>query len=366
MKKVLFLTHNCYFVNKFLTPQIELYKSLGYQVDLAASLDLEEPPKEINHFYDIGIKQSPSKLISNFKAYKKLGKLIDNYDVINCHTPMGGVLGRLIKLRKKNLEVVYTAHGFHFFKGSSKLSWLAFYPVEKFLSRFTDKQIVINQEDYQLLFNKNFKSKLKVLINGVGLEPIQVNHDSVSLIKKSLNISDNDIVLISVGQLNNNKNQKFLIEVMSKLQDSMLNLKLLVVGEGPSRDELELLIKQNDLTDRVTLIGYTDQVSDYLLLSDIVVSASYREGLPKNIMEGLYLSKPCLVSDCRGNRDLIKTNYNGYVFEQDNQEDFKIGLSYIINNYESLSKNCYESVTPYLLENVIEDYRKVFLESVSK
>lgn len=125
MKKVLLITHNCNFVSNFLIPQINVYKDLGFSVYLASSKDLGEPPKDVDSFFDISIKQSPVKIIENYRAFKKLKKIIveENISIVNCHTPMGGVLGRLLKIPYPELEVIYTAHGFHFYKGSSIINW---------------------------------------------------------------------------------------------------------------------------------------------------------------------------------------------------------------------------------------------------
>lgn len=356
MKKVLFLTHRSNFVSHFLNPQIELYKKHGYQVDLATSPDKRSEEIPVDHFYDIGIKQSPFKFISNFKAYRNLVKLIkeNHYDVINSHTPVGGVLARLLKMKFKNLEVIYTAHGFHFFKGGPKLNWLLFYPVEKFLSRFTDKLIVINQEDYQALFDHKFKSKKKYLVHGVGIEDLYHNKALTGLPE------DGTIRLLSIGQLNKNKNHEFMINSVEQLVKEYPRLKLSILGEGDLKEYLEKLILEKGLSQHVELAGYQTDVYPFILDSHLFVSASYREGLPKSVMEALQVGLPCLVSNTRGNTDLVKTELNGYVMKDFTVEEFITGFKYCVDNYDKLQKNTISSVSKFLLENVLKDYENIY------
>lgn len=366
MKKVLLITHNCNFVSNFLIPQINVYKDLGFSVYLASSKDLGELPKDVDSFFDISIKQSPVKIIENYRAFKKLKKIIveENISIVNCHTPMGGVLGRLLKIPYPELEVIYTAHGFHFYKGSSIINWLIYYPIEKFLSRYTDKQIVINQEDFKTLKFRNFKSKKKYLVNGVGVESIIPNQSIRKSIISNYYLDQSELVIISVGQLNKNKNHKLIIESMQFLTEKYPSAKLLILGDGPLRNELNNLIEEMNLENNVTLVGYTENVIEFLSVSDILISASLREGLPKNVMEALNQGIPCVVSDCRGNRDLIKENFNGCIFKEYKPKLVFDTILEVISNYDLLSYNAKISVDPFLVESVIKDYRKIFQEEI--
>ena len=92
---------------------------------------------------------------------------INSYDIIHCHTPVGGVLTRLAarSYREKGTKVIYTAHGFHFYKGAPLLNWIIYYPIEKYLAKYTDTLITINQEDYQLAKNKFNKKATKIFLS---------------------------------------------------------------------------------------------------------------------------------------------------------------------------------------------------------
>ena len=199
----------------------------GHTVDIACNevesnrLDFY---RQLNcNIYKISTSRSPFSF-GNFKAVKQLKKIVNenNYDVVHCHTPIASFCARLAckKARKKGTKVIYTAHGFHFYKGSSKLSWLIFYPIEKYLSKFTDVLVTINNEDYNLALKK-FKSKQIVYLKGVGIDIDKINQVNVNREEKKgqLNIDLNSKVIISVGELNSNKNHQVVIKALSKIED---------------------------------------------------------------------------------------------------------------------------------------------------
>lgn len=140
MKKVLLVANVAKeHVNKFHIPTIKYLQSKGWQVDIACSVDAEI--KAGDNVYNMSWKRSPFTP-KTFKGIKELKNLIaqNHYDIIYCHTPVGGLVARIAarSFRKQGLKVVYCAHGLHFFKGAPLLNWLLFYPMEKWMAKFTD------------------------------------------------------------------------------------------------------------------------------------------------------------------------------------------------------------------------------------
>lgn len=175
MKKVLFVatvvkTH----IMEFHIPYLKMFKEMGWETAVAAKNDYEVPEDCVipycDTYYNIQFERNPMAL-GNIKAYKCLKKVIDEgeYDIIHCHTPVGAMMTRLAakQARKKGTKVLYTAHGFHFFKGASAVNWLVYYPVEKWLSRYTDVLITINKEDYARA--QTFKAGKVCYVPGVGI-----------------------------------------------------------------------------------------------------------------------------------------------------------------------------------------------------
>ena len=152
MKKVLFTATVDSHILQFHLSFLKKFKEKGYEVHVATKGNDEIPYCDVKHF--IPFERSPLK-INNIKAIFKLKKICDfeKFDIIHTHTPMGSVVTRLAAMKARNkyhTRLIYTAHGFHFFKGAPIKNWILFYPIEKFLSRFTDTLILINEEDFDI------------------------------------------------------------------------------------------------------------------------------------------------------------------------------------------------------------------------
>ena len=174
MKKVLFVASVAGHIKNFHTPYLKLFKDKGYTTYVAANWTLKENEKIdfCDNFIQLPIERKPFSL-KNIKAIFKLKKLlkVEKFDIIHCHTPMGSVVARLAakEARKNGTRVIYTAHGYHFYKSAPLINWLLYYPVEKWLAKYTDTQITITQEDFDLA-KKKFKIKDLNLVHGVGLD----------------------------------------------------------------------------------------------------------------------------------------------------------------------------------------------------
>lgn len=313
MKKVLFVATVTKHINAFHIPYLKWFKEQGYEVHVASNGD--EGIEYCDKHFNMPFERFPFKY-NNLKTYKQLKELIEKnkYEIIHCHTPVGGVLTRLAarKARKEGTKVIYTAHGFHFYKGAPLLNWIIYYPIEKYLSKYTDVLITINQEDYDVAKNK-FRSKHIELVHGVGVDEkkfdfeftIEEKHE----LRVLLGLKDNDFLLIQVGELNKNKNQIMSINAMRELVEKNNKLHLLLVGTGPLENFYKQKIEEFNLKNNVHLLGYRKDISKLLKSSNLLLSLSYREGLPVNVIEAIFCHLPIIVTDCRGNIDLAN-NYN--------------------------------------------------------
>ncbi|WP_342580950.1 glycosyltransferase [Ureibacillus sp. FSL W7-1570] len=171
--RILYVTTISNTVNAFLVPHIKLLMEKGHQVDVAFNI-VKEPSTELKKLgckiYNIEFQRSPLSK-KNVFAYKKLKNLIkkQKYDLVHTHTPVASACVRLACRNLKNVKVMYTAHGFHFYKGASLKNWMFFYPIEKWLSNYTDCLITINSEDYYVARNKMRACSTK-LVSGVGID----------------------------------------------------------------------------------------------------------------------------------------------------------------------------------------------------
>ena len=355
-------------INVFHLPYLKWFKEKGYEVHVAAKNDFINEQCIIpncDKYYDIKFARFPFSKV-NIKAYKQLKKLIqeNNYDIIHCHTPVAGVLTRLAARNNKNTTVIYTAHGFHFFKGAPLLNWLIYYPVERFCARYTDKLITINKEDYERAKRFSLRKNGKVYyVPGVGinLEKIQNLKVDIKQKKKELGMSENTLILLSVGELNKNKNHETVLQALSELKDK--NFIYLICGRGVLKEYLERKIQELHLENKAKLLGYRSDVIKILKTADLFIFPSKREGLPVSVIEAMATGLPVIASNVRGNRDLIaKEN----LFEPDDVAALtnliKKQLEAIEN--KELKKVNYANLEQYSLKNILKQMTEIYEEQL--
>ncbi|BES66436.1 glycosyltransferase family 4 protein [Gottschalkiaceae bacterium SANA] len=367
-KKVLFVaTEDQGHIMKFHLPYLHEFKKAGYEVHVACGGDQRIP--YCDRKISLAIKRNPLRL-SNVKAFFQLKKAIDleGYSLIHCHTPVGGVLGRLasIKARKEGSRVVYTAHGFHFFKGASKFAWAVYYPIEKQLARWTDCLITINKEDYELARTRRFSAKTLVHVHGVGVD-LKKYHPVCQaeklLLRNEYGFKKDAFILTLAADYNKNKNQTLLIQMIDELRKEIPKIKLLLVGEGVLDQEYHALIKALGVEKHVEMLGFRKDVDKLLQLSDVVVSSSYREGLPVFLMEAMATGLPIVASRCRGNRDLVVDGESGFLVELDQQAAFSFAVKRLYagpSMREEMGERARVLVKPYEQKLVVEEMKKVY------
>lgn len=344
MKKVLFVAHvvKRHFM-LFHIPYVKWFKENGYETHVCANNDYEN--KEdcdipyCDKYYDLPFQRSPFSF-KNITAYRELKKLIDenDYEIIHCHTPVGGVLARLAarKARKKGTKVIYTAHGFHFFKGAPIINWMLFYPVEKFCARFTDVIITINQEDYKRA--QKFKANEVVYVPGVGIDTKKFNGLNVhrNEKRKELDLPDDAFVVLSVGELNKNKNHEIIIKAIAKLNNP--NVHYVICGQGILEGYLKNLINKLGLEKQIKLLGFRIDIAEISKVSDVFAFPSFREGLSLSLMEAMAVGLPVVCSNIRGNSDLIKNGKNGFLHKTRDVDCFGKSIQRLMNDIELRKK----------------------------
>lgn len=261
-------------------------------------------------YFQLDFSRSIFNVFSNVKTLKQIKNLFKtyNYDLVHLHSPIGGLLGRIAakKYRKKaNTKVIYTAHGFHFYKGAPIKNWLVYYPIEKFCSFGTDCLITINKEDYEFA-KKKMRAKSTCYIPGIGIDIEKINNITVDKKKKreELGIPQDAKMILSVGELNRNKNHKLVIKALRMINNP--NIHYVIVGIGCKRNKLEKMA--NKLGVNLHLLGYRTDCFELYKVSDLFVIPSLREGLNVSLMEAIASKLPVIASKIRGNVDLVPLN----------------------------------------------------------
>ena len=356
---------------QFHKPLVAMLHEHGCEVHVVARNNLAEKNglklDFVEQVFDVPFQRSPFSP-KNLGAYKQLKKIIDegNYDVVHCNTPVGGVLGRLAarKARKHGTKVFYTAHGFHFYKGAPKKNWLIWYPVEKFMCRYTDKLITITQEDYDLASAK-FPTQVE-RIHGVGANSEKyrkLSEAECMELRHELGYTDDDKLLLCTGELLPNKNQIAAIRAMKILMEKQPNIKLLLAGNGPTLPELQAEVAALGLQEHVEFLSYRTDLERYANIADVIVSCSYREGLPMNIVEGMLLSKPVVASYNRGHRELIVPDVTGYMVSPADANAFAEKISMLLDDSalaDRLGHAGYEKAQLYADTNVRQELQAIY------
>lgn len=364
-------------IGSFSKASLQASKELGVNFHYAANIDamtVKQKAEDENNL-NIKIHHIPftrnifSK--NNYKSMEVLDKIITEYDIdiIHCNTPIGGVVGRLIAKKYPDIYLIYEAHGFHFFRGGPIKSILLYKNVERYLARYTDTLITMNEEDY--LSSKRFKlknnSQSYFKISGVGV----TMQDSSKVFnevekrnqRKQLNLSNDQLVFVFLGDLIERKNLRIVIEVISKLKEP--NIKFLICGEGPLKDELRKISN-----DSIEFLGYRTDIQNILLASDCLLFPSLQEGLPRTVLEAMSYGLPCIVSNIRGNTDLIDHNGGILCNPKSNEEFYRAIIQMkelkITGKIETLGRYNFEKVKDYSDESVKRQMTKIYKDSFLK
>lgn len=377
MKEVLIVANVAGMIESFNMPNIKLLKQMGYHVDVACNFEngsgctvaiIENLKDSLNKMqvgqYQVSFSRDVKDLKSNFKAYVELNKLLseNKYEFIHCHAPISAAITRIVA-KRNHVPVMYTAHGFHFYKGAPLKNWFLYYPVEKICSYFTDLLVTINREDYKFARNK-LNCKKVVYLPGVGIElpnPQKIAYHKE--IREQLGISDESKVILSVGELSVRKNHQIIIKAMADIAEQY-DLYYLIAGEGSQKSELQKLIKSLSLQNRVKLLGYRQDIYELQKVSDIFALPSYQEGLPVALMEAMAMGKPVICSAIRGNTDLIDCGKGGEFFLPDNVLTVKRAIKLMVESdekiYQKYSKYNLEKIRKFRLERVMKKTKKLY------
>ena len=364
-KKIMMVATTDNMIWQFLLPHIKHLQDLGNKVECVCDKtgfwfdELQD--KYGLKMHQISFARNPLSL-KNLKGYKELKKLQkqEKYDLVYCQQPVGGLMGRLIA-KKFKLPCIYTAHGFHFFKGNSKIKNFIFRNVEKYLSKYTDILVTINEEDYQAALS--FKAKKVYKISGIGFDGNKYPETKTrSEIRKELGLKD-EFVLLTVAEFIKRKNYDTMLRTIAELKEE--NIKFLVCGTGRDKEEIEKLIKDLKIENKVSLLGYRKDINNVMTAADAFFLASHQEGLTLSIIEALNFGLPVITSNVRGNQDLVEDAQGGIVCSENDYKTFAQKIKILLNDKDmqkSMSKINKENAKQYSISNVKKELEEIYKE----
>lgn len=381
-------------IDQFCIPNIKLLLRLGYGVDVAANFVegntcTDERVQELLgrldgmgvDCYQIDFDRNAADMPAVMKSFRQLDAVMGGtaepingarhrrmeerkYAFIHAHSPVGGAVGR-IAARRHGIKSIYTAHGFHFYDGAPLKNWLLFYPVEWGLSWVTDVLVTINREDYRRA-RKRLHAKKTVYVPGVGVDiekfrNVKINRDEK---RTGLGLQTEDIMLLSVGELNENKNHRIVIEALGSMDKGMRGrLHYFIAGKGELRDELMGLAAERSVN--LHMLGFRGDVPELLSAADIFLLPSVREGLNVGLMEAMASGLPVIASDIRGNRDLIAYPYLVKVHDTDAWER-KIEMVVSGSEHTKIVKKNQKLIGRFSASGVNGMYSQIFREMQHK
>ena len=316
-KKALIVASVAAFLDSFEVSDIGLLRDRGYEVHCACNLGADSNQSASNPnerlaasgavLHQVDFARSPLSR-TNGAAYRQLLSLMrrEGFTLVHCHTPVAGMLARLAARKAKVPLVLYTAHGFHFFRGAPKKNWLLFYPLEQAMSRVTDVLVTINEEDYRRAEEKSHARRV-FRVHGVGVDTARFSACRVDRMKKraELGVGEGEKLLLSVGDLDDEKHHITVLRAMETLAPK--GYRYFIAGDGERMESHRAFIRDHHLEHAVTLLGYRHDIPELLRAADLYIFPSLREGLPVALMEAVAAEKPVACSPIRGNVDIVVT-----------------------------------------------------------
>ncbi len=398
-------------LDNFNRSNIKILLELGYDVTLAANFSGKEDSSPLSkltafkeemetqgcHVVQIDFSRKIANFPKQLRSYRQLRALAtgQNFTLVHCNSPICAAMTRLAFRKKKKshgTRVIYTAHGFHFFRGAPVKNWLIYFPVEWICAHWTDILNTVNREDYGFA-RKWLKAGRVVRLPGVGIDlekfkPGGAERETVrKSVRRELGIGKDEKVLLSVGELSRRKNQESVIQALGMIRNSGspkrsvphsgqgafasnsiqedLNglrvpvLRYVVCGQGEREKELQALASELDLTDQVIFPGYREDIPKLCQVADLFIFPSLQEGLPMALMEAIAVKTPVVCSDIRGNRELVPEKW--LRFDPKNPEAIAACICQALRtDMNEIVERHYRDIRRYQLEKVERKMREEY------
>ncbi len=369
LDKVLFVaTVESHLLN-FHIPFMKLLQDKGYEVHVATKLGNRKQEFDdigvIKH--DINFSRSPysPRVLTSLLQMEKLLREV-HFSLVHVHTPVAAFVTRLACQRTNTHPVLYTAHGFHFYKGAPLKNWLLYYNMEKLAARWTDGLITINKQDYEVAKKFRLRKNGRVFyVPGVGVNVDTTQRRAAavdrSMRRRELGIDDKSTVIITVGELNANKNHTQVLRALSKLRKT--NFHYLIVGTGEDELKLKKMVKELSLQNKVSFLGFRKDIPELLTVSDVFILTSRREGLPKAILEAMAVGLPIIATNVRGNRDLVLNGKNGLLVSLDDVDQTATAIEQLMGSKDlrnAMGEKSKELVGQYDLQSIIPLMERIY------
>ena len=360
MPKILIVCNYDFTFNKYMIPLVNRLTASGYRVGVICDgdkIDYKKIESENIDFHHINIPRSIS--ISGFiSAIVKIRKIVKKhrYEIVNSNNRNTSFLTRisLMTMPFSGIKNVYTARGMYFHDSQRLIPAILTYWTEVFLLFFTNMVMSQSQEDVDRMSKNPLvnSGKLNVIHNGINAERFSL--ESV----KPPNIDLPGFVVCSIGRIAKEKGLMDLLEAFSLFVKQEPNATLLLIGGVLHKEQNSLLADFMELADKLNIrdkihiTGLIDNVEDYLALADVYVHSSYREGVPRSVLEAMSLEKVVIATKIRGANEIIDNSNNGYLYKKGDTEE----LSQIMRKVCHMADNKKQAIKKSARERVLDQY----------
>ena len=364
MRKVLFTARVSEHIRHFHLPFIQMLEEMGCQVDVAAKVDVPLEGLIKGRVWDVPFARSvwASSSIKAMRAIRVLCEQ-ERYDFVHTHTPIAAFMTRYA-LRNSGVPVIFTAHGFHFYKGAPLKNRIVYRMAEKIAVPWTAAILVMNAEDLELARELGYVEGVNLhYVHGVGLDLRYYSAVSREQARKSLEIPEEDYVAVCIGEFTTRKNHIQLLKAWKHAHTKIQGSRLLLVGRGELEDYLQRTVEGMDMAQSVRFLGYREDVPEILAAADVVVLTSRHEGLPRCIMEAMAAGKPVIATDVRGNRDLVTDGYSGYLVALDDWRTLADRIVQLADNPESMvimGRAGRQKIQSYSIDSVLAEVNEIY------
>jgi glycosyltransferase involved in cell wall biosynthesis len=370
MPKLLVVTTVPITLRSFLLPFVQHFRSLGWQVDgMAQGISRDQDCVDnCDRIFDIQWSRNvfnPKNLLAGVSRVKEVVAK-ENYDLVHVHTPIAAFVTRYALKDLTKTKVIYTAHGFHFYRGGSAVKNAIFLGLEKLAGQWTDYLITINLEDEAAAKKHKFLPAERIYYTrGIGVDTEyyasgKVNPADIAQVRQELALSDNDTLLLAIAEFTPRKRHRDLLTALAKVANPQVHLAL--AGEGPIKPELEALTKELGIEQQVHFLGYRNDIPTLIQAADAVLLVSQQEGLPRSIMEAMCLNTPVIGSNIRGTQDLLE-NGCGLLVELGDTDALAQAMLQVVNDPDSLATMAAKAqvkMASYDLKKIVQQYSDIY------
>lgn len=335
---------------KFLLDLVDGLQDNGHEVIMVYESNKDSRDLRLDGYCVQNMKISRDfNLLSKFSEIFTLYRYFRNeqFDVVHCHTPIGGLIGRIAAKLAGVKLIYYTVHGFYFHENSNRLEYFFHSNLERILSRITNLMLTVSREDYVTAISRYIIPEQRVVsinngVDSIRFDPVRVL-DRHSL-RQGFRIKPDELVIGIVCRLVREKGVVDFLLAATKLKGLIPDSKIIfmIVGETLPSDRDQTLKNEIEnykriLGDSLLLTGYRVDIPDMLSIMDVFCLPSWREGLPVTIIEAMMMNKFVIATNIRGSRELICNSSLGLIVEPKSPDSLLKAFQFCIDNPKKIS-----------------------------